>query len=210
MINVWIVEDNVEMMSVLSSIINSSDDMICTQMFNSFEDAFEALKSNAQPHVILLDIGLPGLSGIEGLPKIKAKYPAINVIIQTVFEDNEKIFQAICAGASGYLLKRTLPDKIITGIKETMEGGAPINAQIAKKVLTMFGNFVVPHSDYNLTPREKEILSMIVNGATGKAISNNLNLSFFTVGTHIKNIYTKLQVNTRSAAVAKTLKEKLI
>jgi len=210
MINIWIVEDNIEMSKIYETIINSSDEMICTFKFSTFEEFYKALAINTQPDIVLLDIGLPGISGIKGLPLIKTNYPKVKVIIQTVFEDNEKIFQAICAGASGYLLKRTLPNKIIENIKEVMDGGAPINSQIAKKVLEMFSNYVVPQSDYKLTNREKEILSMVVNGDSVKSIAKDLNLSFFTVGTHIKNIYSKLQVNTRSAVVAKTLKERLI
>lgn len=209
MIDVWIVEDNGEMRRSYVELINTDEEMICSQQFSNCEDAIEKLDREKTPDVILMDIGLPGMSGIEGLQQIKQKFPSIDIIMQTVFEDNEKIFQAVCAGASGYLLKRSPAEQILNGIKEVRSGGSPINAHIARKVMSMFAEIIPPQTNYNLTQREKEILQFLVDGKTIKSISEFLNLSYFTVGTHIKNIYSKLQVNSRSLVVAKALKENL-
>lgn len=210
MINVWVVEDIVDMRMVYADLINSSKDIICSHHFGSVEEAEEALKQFSTPDVILMDIALPGLNGIQGLSKIKESHPNTHIIIQTIFEDNEKIFEAICAGASGYLLKRSMGAKVLDSIRDVMNGGAPMNSQIAKKVLTMFNNYVIPQSSYDLTQREREILSLLVDALSVKDIADKLNLSSFTVSTHVKNIYSKLHVNSRSSAVAKALKERLI
>lgn len=210
MIKVWVIEDNLDMRNSYVELINSSKDMICTLHCGSMESALTAFQKVQQPDIILLDIGLPGMNGIEGLAIIKSKYPNVNIIIQTVFDDNEKIFQAICAGASGYLLKRTVADKILDNIREVQNGGAPMNAQIARKVLHMFSSMVNPKSDYNLTEREKELLQMLINGKTLKKIGEEKNISYFTVTTHMKNIYSKLHVSSMQEAVSKAIKENLL
>ena len=128
----------------------------------------------------------------------------------TVFDDNEKIFQAICAGASGYLLKSATPDRIIESLQEILTGGSPINAQIARKVLAMFAHIAAPKGEYQITRAEKEILRLLVEGELKKQIAHQLGVSFHTVDTHLRNIYTKLQVHSRSGAVAKALKERLL
>ena len=157
-----------------------------------------------------MDIGLQGMSGIEGAHRIKSISPATDLIMLTIHEEDQNVFKAICAGASGYLLKSSTSEEVIRAIKEVLHGGAPMNAQIARKVLDMFSKIAAPKGDYRLTEREKEILLLMTDGLTKKGIADKLFLSYFTVDTHLKNIYTKLHVHTRSGAVAKVLKENLL
>lgn len=210
-ITVWVVEDNDAMRTTYAELINSTSTMRCIENFDAAEEAIEALSSQEHPDVIVMDIELPGINGIEAVRRIKEKAPGINVIMQTVYEDNEKIFQSICAGATGYMLKRTPAEKMIESIYEAHTGGAPINAQIARKVLTMFAQEMRPSgADYNLTTREKEILQNLVSGLTIKMIADKLSISAMTVGTHVKKIYAKLQVSSRGEVVAKAIQEKLV
>jgi len=209
-ITIWVVEDNLRYRKSLSGLINRTPGMQCPRTFASCEEALMVLYTDRTPKVILLDIGLPGMSGIEGIEQFKQLLPAIHIVILTVYDDNDKVFNALCAGASGYLLKDSSPDKIITSIKEVLAGGAPMNMPIAHKVLEMFAQFKPKKSDYGLTDREKEILQHMVAGLTIQQIADKLFLSFHTVNSHLKNIYTKLHVNTRSSAVSKVYKENLL
>jgi len=209
-IAIWLVEDNERFRTGIKNLIDETDGMSCVLATQSCEDALAHLESDAAPDIVLMDIGLPGMDGIEGIKRVKSIAPSIQVIMLTVFDDNEKIFRAICAGASGYLLKSSPPDKIIESLKEILTGGAPINAQIAKKMLEMFTHAVVPKAEYDITRAEKEILHHLVEGEPKKQIAHRLGVSFYTVDTHLRNIYTKLQVHSRSGAVAKALKEKLL
>jgi DNA-binding NarL/FixJ family response regulator len=209
-IDVWIIEDNKDLLSALTEVVNSTPGMNCSRNFTNCEDVIATLKEESPPQVMLMDIGLPGMSGIEGVRHVKTISPATQVVMITVYEDNDKVFESICAGASGYLLKRVSSEKIIEAIREAHMGGAPMNAQIARKVLTMFTKLIAPQGDYALTTREREILNFLVSGLSQKMIADKLILSIFTIGTHIKNVYTKLQVHSRGEAVAKALKENLI
>ncbi len=209
-LTVWLVEDNDRFRSSIHDLINETDGLTCALPAQSCEEALLHLDTDAAPDVLLMDIGLPGISGIEGIRKVKSIAPSIRVIMLTVFDDNEKIFQAICAGASGYLLKSSPPDKIIESLKEILTGGAPINAQIARKMLDMFAHIVAPKGEYAITPAEKNILRLLVEGEPKKQIAHQLGVSFHTVDTHLRNIYIKLQVHSRSGAVAKALKERLL
>jgi DNA-binding NarL/FixJ family response regulator len=209
-IDVWIIEDNNELRETLTEVVDNAPDMMCSLNFDNCEAAIQSLQTESPPQIILMDIGLPGMSGIEGVRYIKTISPATDIIMLTVFEDNDKIFESLCAGASGYLLKRISGTKIIDAIRDAQAGGAPMNAQIARKVLTMFTNLVAPQANYSLTNREKEILDLLVSGHSQKMIADKLFLSPFTIGTHIKNIYAKMQVHSRGEVVAKALKEKLI
>lgn len=208
--NVWLVEDNLRYRNALAGVIGSAAGMLCSQAFSTCEEALDALASSRSPDVILLDIGLPGMSGILGLGKFKELTPSTHIIILTIYDDNDKVFDALCAGASGYLLKDSTPEKIIASIEEVLAGGAPMNMQIAHKVLEMFTRLRPTQKDYGLTEREKEILQQLVAGLTKQQIAEKLFLSFHTVNTHCKNIYAKLHVNTRSRAVAKAYTENLI
>jgi len=207
---IWLVEDNGRFRANIQDLINETSGVKCVLAVQSCEEALEHLQTDAAPDVLLMDIGLPGLDGIEGIKKVKSVAPSIQVIMLTVFDDNEKILQAISAGASGYLLKSAPPDRIIESLKEILTGGAPINAQIARKMLDMFAHMTAPGAEYEITRAEKDILRLLVEGEPKKQIAHQLGVSFHTVDSHLRNIYTKLQVNSRSGAVAKALKEKLL
>lgn len=207
---VWLVEDNEEFRNSVEDLINQTEGLQCVLALSSCEKTLESLESDAAPDVILMDIGLPGLNGIEGIRRVKAIAPSIDVIMLTVFHDEEKVFQAICAGASGYLLKSDPPDKIVESLKEILTGGAPVNAKIARKMIALFSQIAAPKGDYSLTESEKKILSLLVEGEPTKQIANLLKVSYHTVDTHLRNIYLKLQVHSRSGAVGKALKERLL
>lgn len=210
-ITVWLIEDNRTFRDTVSRVIEKSDDMTCPFTFPSCETALSALGREAAPDVILLDVGLPGMSGIEGIGRIKALSPSTHAIILTVFDDQEKVVRAICAGASGYLLKTSPVKEITAGIRDVMNGGAPMNGRIAKMVLGMFTKVAPrPNSDYDLTERERDILRLLVEGLVKKEIADRLNISFHTVDSHLRNIYTKLHVNSQTGAVAKALREGLV
>lgn len=209
-INLWIVEDEKLYRETIADLLNQSQDFRCDHAFSSCEEALALLEKEFAPEVVLMDIGLPGIDGIEGLKRIKSVSPATDIIMLTIYAEDEKIFKAICAGANGYLLKSSPGEEILEAIHEVLRGGAPMNAQIARKVLEMFSTMAAPKGDYGLTEREKDILRLMVDGLTKKAIADKLFLSFFTIDTHMKNIYTKLQVHSRGGAVAKVLKENLL
>jgi DNA-binding NarL/FixJ family response regulator len=207
---VWLVEDNEEFRDSVRDLINQSEGLQCVLALSSCEEILESLESDAAPDVILMDIGLPGLNGIEGIRRAKAIAPSVDVIMLTVFDDEEKVFQAICAGASGYLLKSDPPDKIVESLREILTGGAPVNARIARKMIALFSQIAAPRGDYCLTEAEKKILGLLVEGEPTKQIAHLLNVSYHTVDTHLRNIYLKLQVHSRSGAVGKALKERLL
>lgn len=209
-ITIWLVEDNERFRTNIRDLINETTGLTCVLAAQSCEEALVHLDTDAAPDVILMDIGLPGLDGIEGIKKVKSIAPSIQVIMLTVFDDTEKIFQSICAGASGYLLKSAPPDNIIESLKEILTGGAPINAQIARKMLGMIAHIAARKGEYEITRAEKDILRLLVEGELKKQIAHKLGVSFHTVDSHLRNIYTKLQVHSRSGAVAKALKEKLL
>ncbi len=208
--SVWLVEDNVQFRGNIGDLVNETPGLVCDLAVSSCEEAFAHLETMAAPDIVLMDIGLPGVNGIDGIRHLKSIAPSAQVIMLTVFDDNEKIFQSICAGASGYLLKSAPPDEIIRSLRDILDGGAPVNAQIARKMLDMFAEIVSPKGDYRITAAEKEILQRLVAGMPKKQIAHDLGISFHTVDTHLRNIYAKLQVHSRSEAVAKALKERLL
>jgi DNA-binding NarL/FixJ family response regulator len=208
-ISVWIVEDDPSFRSAAEELITQTGDMKC-KSFASGETAIAALEHEDAPDVVLLDISLPGMNGIEGLKRIKSTSPGTDVLMFTIHEKNDTIFEAICSGASGYLLKSSPSMKIVDAIREVYDGGASINPQIARKILNMFSRLNVPKEDYGLTVREKDILRQMVEGHTMQQIADKFFLSYHTVEAHTKNIYLKLQVHTRSGAVSKVLKEHLV
>ncbi|RMG66768.1 MAG: DNA-binding response regulator [Calditrichaeota bacterium] len=208
--DIWVVEDNHELRHTLEEVIDSEPDLICSMSFRRCEDLITALQKESPPQIILMDIGLPGMSGIEGLHHIRSLSPATQVIMLTIYEDDDKVFESLCAGAIGYLVKGQTTLKIVESIRVVLDGGAPMNARIARKVLTMFSRFVSPQADYALTRREQEILELLVQGYSQKQMAAQLNLSPLTVATHMKNIYAKLHVHSRTEAVVKALRERLI
>lgn len=197
-ITLWIVEDDPLFRKVITEVVNHSVGIVCERAFGSCEESLEALKKDFAPVVMLMDIILPGgMDGITCVESVKQTSPATEVIMFTGIEDEEKVFKAICAGASGYLLKLSTPDEIIEAIKDVVAGGRPMNAQIAKKVLKRFAELARPRGDaFNLTGREREILTMLMDGSSKSDIAGRMFLSRFTVETHIKNIYAKLQVHS--------------
>lgn len=208
-VNIWMVEDNSRYRKSLAAIINATEGMICSEAFSTCEEAFKKMDGDHYPEVILLDIGLPGISGIRGIQKFKSYSPDVHIVILTIYEDNDTVFDALCEGASGYLLKDSSQEKIIESIKEVLSGGAPLNMRIAQKVLHLFSRIKTKKIDYGLTNREEEILKHIVSGLTKQQIADKLFISFHTVNTHIKNIYKKLEVSTKAAVVSKAYRENL-
>jgi DNA-binding NarL/FixJ family response regulator len=210
-IKVAIFEDNKTLRESLRQLVDSRNDMVCT---GAFADANKLLRNmeSAAPDVVLMDINMPGLSGIEAVQIIKEKFPGVHILMQTVFEEDDKIFAALCAGASGYMLKKTLPQKMIEAINETYNGGAPMTPSVAAKVLLMFrhqstatkNEFIV------LSEREKEILGWLVKAKSYNAIAETCFVSIDTVKTHIRHIYEKLHVHSKSEAVAKAIQQKLV
>jgi len=209
-VSVWLVEDNRTFRATLARALGSVEGLECAQQFTTAEDALGAMENGGVPDVVLLDVELPGLNGIDAIQKIRSFSPATRVVMLTVFEDSEKVFRAICAGASGYLLKTSSVERIVQSIHEALAGGGPMSPKIAGAVLEMFSRFVQPRQDYGLTGRERTILELMTEGKLKKEIADSLSLSYHTVDTHLRNIYSKLHVHSRTSAVAKALKEKLI
>ena len=209
--DVIIIEDNEDLRDSLKEAINESSNINCNNSFSSGEAALEFIeKKELVPDIILLDIGLPGMNGIELIPELKKLSPSTKIIIITVHDDDENVFNAICAGASGYLLKDLSSEKIISSINDVMNGGAPMNSHIAKKVLNMFRDQNLKSGGYDLSEREKEILSLLVEGLSKKQIAEKIFLSHHTVDSHLRNIYAKLEVHSRSSAISKAIREKLL
>jgi DNA-binding NarL/FixJ family response regulator len=210
LITLWIVEDDDLYRTAIAHVLNTTEGMRCEHALRSCEEMLEVLKTQFAPEVVLMDIGLPGLSGIEGVRRIKDISPATDVLMLTIHEEDDKVFEAICAGANGYLLKSLGQEELLQAIRGVMAGGAPMNAQIAARVLHMFARIAAPKEGYGLTAREKEILSLLTEGLSKKAIADRLFLSFFTIDTHLKNIYSKLHVHSGTGAVAKALRERIL
>lgn len=207
-LTVAVIEDEKEVRAGLSYILNHTDGFRCLDSFRTCEEALANLPE--PPDVLLCDIGLPGMSGIEGVRRLKERFPALPIIMLTVYRDDEKIFESICAGASGYILKKAPPQKILDAIVEVHEGGAPMSSEIAMKVLNAFRKFVPQKQpDYQLSKREEEILQELIEGNSYKTTADHLNISVHTVRFHIRSIYEKLHVHSKSEAVAKALKDRL-
>jgi DNA-binding NarL/FixJ family response regulator len=210
-IKVALCEDNEVFRESLVQFIDDTPGFMITGVHSSAETILEQIRKN-KPDVILMDIDMPGINGIKATGLIKNQYPHINVLILTVYEDEEKIFNAILAGATGYLLKKTAPSRILESIAEVQEGGASMSASIVKKVITFFNQKQGANAsnEYTLSQRELAILKCLVNGDSYKMIADNCNISIGTVRSHICNIYKKLHINSKSEAVAKAIKEKLV
>lgn len=208
-IRIAIFEDNQKFRESLEFIIVTTSDMECC---GSFEDTRRLVQrvEALEPDVVLMDINIPGVNGIDAVAMIKEKFPAIKVCMQTVFEDDDKVLASLCAGASGYILKNSPPDKILQAIREVADGGAFFTPSIAKKVLLNFQQQPEKAEFIRLTEKEKEILKLLVDGLSYKMIADKTSLSIHTIHSHIRHIYEKLHVNSKSEAVAKALKNRLI
>lgn len=208
MLKVSIVEDNHALRNSLQALFNRTPGMKCVSALPNLMNVVSDL-SKDEPHVVLMDINLPNITGIEGVRTVKSVFEKVQVLMFTVFEDDEKIFAAIRAGASGYLLKKTPPAEIVAAVQDLHAGGAPMSPSIARKVIQAFQS--PQHaslSEYELTPREKEILFSLVDGLSYKKIGEKYFISLSTIRTHISNIYSKLHVHSKSQAVAKVLQGK--
>lgn len=210
-IRVAIFEDNHNLRDGLFQLINGSHEFQCVGAYANCNSLLRNIEES-KPHVILMDIEMPGMSGIEAVKLIKERHPEIKILMETIFEDNNKIFQSVCNGAEGYILKSTSPVQILSAIKEIYEGGAPMTPSIASKVLKMFKDQTSSgtKNNFDLTDREKEILKCLVEGMSYKLIADTCYISIETVSGHIKNIYKKLQVHSKSEAVVKAIKKNIV
>jgi len=212
-IKVAIFEDNKLVRDALQTILNGTPGFVCSGAFADGNRWEQDIK-RSEPDVVLMDIEMPGLDGIEVTGKIIDKFPDARILIQTVFNDSEKIFQALCAGASGYILKNDPPHKYLEAITEVYNGGAPMSSTVAKKMLGFFSNKNIVltspvNHDYQLSDREKELLRLIVEGHNYKTIAEKAFISYETVRTHVKHIYKKLHVASRSEAIMKAVQHGL-
>lgn len=210
-IKVCLIEDHKQLRESLGMLIENTAGLSLAGIFSNANNVAHDIKTCC-PDVVLLDIQMPGLSGIEAISLIRKANPQVKIVMQTVFEDEDKIFASICAGASGYILKNTSPEKYIEAIKDAYNGGAPMTGMIAAKVLQMFRQQQPQENshDSHLSDREKEILQHLVAGAGYKMIADQCSISYDTVRFHMKNIYAKLHVSSMTEAVAKAIKNKLV
>jgi len=209
-IAVAIVEDNADYRMGISYVLKASPGILVTGEFASAEAFFKALP-NAVPDVVLMDIGLPGMNGTEAIELLRARTSRVQAVVLSVHEDDEHVFRAICAGAVGYLTKPVMPDKLLEAVEAAFGGGTPMSPHIARRVLDMFRQHAPPrHADYNLTEREIGVLERLVEGNGYKEIADVLFISVYTVRAHLRNIYEKLHVHSKSQAVSKALQEGLL
>ncbi len=210
MIKVLLYEDSPQLREGLTMLIDGSDGFTVLAAYKNCDHAADEVAA-WQPDVILMDIDMPGTNGIEGLKHIRAVNSDVKILMLTVFDDNKNVFEAVKNGANGYILKKTPPAKLLEYIEEAASGGAPMTASIATQVLKMFSQLNnVQSEDYNLSDREKQVLQLLVDGYSYKMIASEMFISIDTVRSHIKKIYEKLHVNSKSEAVAKAFKDKLL
>ncbi len=203
-------DDNKPRRDLLMLLIDTSEDLICTGAFEDCRNILDNIRSNV-PDVILMDIDMPYVNGIEGLILVKKSFPNIKILMQTIFEDEDKIFSAIVSGADGYVLKKTPPGKLLDAIRDVAEGGAPMTPTVAKQLLLLFNknHKTIPVVDFDLTARELEVLSLLVEGYSYKMIGGKCNISYSTVNSHISHIYEKLHVSSGTEAVAKAIEHRI-
>jgi DNA-binding NarL/FixJ family response regulator len=209
-IKALIIEDQRELREGLQTLINFTDGFKCMGAFHTAEEGISRAKFET-PDVVLTDIGLPGIDGIEGIRRLKEMYPNLIILVLTIHDDNERIFDALCAGACGYLLKRTPPTKLLENIREAVTGGAPMSPEVASRVIKIFREFRPPERvDYDLTAHETRILKLLVDGYNFTTAAKKLGVSYNTVKFHMTRIYDKLQVHSKTDAVAKALQNRLL
>lgn len=210
-VRVVVIEDLREVREGLMMLINGTSGFCCAGSYRTMEDALRGI-ADARPHVVLTDIGLPGMDGIEGTRLLRERLPDVPILALTVYDDDRNVFNAICAGASGYLLKNTPPARLLESLQEVADGGAPMSPEVARRVLTLFRTFRPPpeRAASDLTPQELALLKLMVEGHHYKTAAREMGISTNTVSFHLKHIYEKLQVHSKTEAVAKALREHLI
>jgi DNA-binding NarL/FixJ family response regulator len=209
-IKVAVVEDQRDIRESLAILINGSDGYRCTGSFRSMEEALDKIAFEL-PDVVLVDIGLPGMSGIEGIQHLKERYPGVLVLMLTIYDDDDRIFDALCAGACGYLLKKTPPARLLESLKEVVSGGAPMSPEVARRVIALFRDVRPPDRvDHQLTAHEIRLLKLLVDGHSYKTAAAELGVTTHAVSFHLRSIYGKLHVHSKSEAVAKALRQRLI
>ena len=210
MIKVLIYEDNPQLREGLTMLIDGSEGFSVVAAYKNCNNAVDEVEA-FKPDIILMDIDMPGINGIEGLKNIRATTDQVKILMLTVFDDNKNVFESIKNGANGYILKKTAPARLLEYIAEAASGGAPMSANIATQVLKMFSSMNNSKGeDYNLSDREKQVLQFLVNGYSYKMIAAEMIIAIDTVRSHIKKIYEKLHVNSKSEAVAKAFKDKIV
>ena len=209
-IRVVIIEDLREVREGLTTLINGTNGFECAGAYRTMEDALRSVAAS-RAGVILTDIGLPGMDGIEGTRVLHERFPDVPILALTVYDDDENVFNAICAGASGYLLKNTPPAQLLESLREVADGGAPMSPEVARRVIKLFREFrPIDRTSPDLTPQEMVLLKLMVEGHYYKTAAREMGISINTVSFHLKNIYEKLQVHSKTEAVAKALREHLI
>jgi DNA-binding NarL/FixJ family response regulator len=209
-VRVAIVEDQREVRQGLRSLVNGAPGFVCAGDYRTMEEAL-AWVGSIEPNLVLADLGLPGMSGVDGIRALRERYPSLPILALTIYDDNDRVFDALCAGASGYLLKNTPPPRLIESLQEAVEGGAPMSPEVARRVVRLFRDFRPPErATYRLTPQESQLLKLLVEGHHYKTAADAMNISVNTVSFHLKNIYAKLRVHSKTEAVAKALRERLV
>lgn len=209
-VTVGVVEDHHAFRECLEFLLNNTPGYRCAGSFRTMEDALRHMGGDL-PQVVLLDIGLPGMNGIEGVRVLKATYPELLVLMNTVFEDDERIFEALCAGACGYLLKKMPPAQVLDSVKQAVDGGAPMSPEVARRVIGLFRELrPARNAEYDLTPHEVRLLQLVAEGHSYKSAADALKVTAKTVSFHLQKIYEKLHVHSKSEAVSKGLRNHLI
>jgi DNA-binding NarL/FixJ family response regulator len=211
-ISAIVVDDHREIRDCLALLLQGTAGFRCAGVFRTMEGALEQLAAAASPpDVALVDIGLPGMSGIEGVRLLRDRYPGVMPLMLTVYEDDERIFDALCAGACGYLLKKTPPAQLLASIRDVVDGGAPMSPEVARRVIVLFRQFSPPErANHHLTPHEVRVLTLLVEGHNYRTAAAELGVTVHTVSFHLRSIYGKLHVHTKTEAVAKALRHGLI
>lgn len=209
-LKVAIIEDRREIREGLAMLVNGTPGYRCTGSYRSMEEAIDKVGFEL-PDVALCDIGLPGMSGIDGIKILRRRYSSLLLLVLSVYDDDDRIFDALCAGACGYLLKNTPPARLLESLRESVDGGAPMSPEVARRVISLFREIRPPErADYDLTPHEQRILRLLVEGHNYKTAAEELGVSVNTISFHIRHIYEKLQVHSKSEAVAKALTNRLV
>lgn len=209
-IRIVIIEDERDIRESLAALINGTTGFKCVARYGMMETALANVEKEG-PDLILTDLGLPGISGVEGIERLRKMFPDTPILVLTIYDNDNQIFAALCNGANGYLLKNTTPSRLLEALQEAAAGGSPMSPAIASRVIKLFREFRPnENAEYHLTPQETQLLKLLVEGHHKKTAAREMNISIHTVSFHLKNIYEKLQVHSKTEAVAKALREKVV